>query len=79
MNCKRSINPTWLKIGKAFNCEVAVRSSTAARLRNLEPKSPLAGVQERGAATHRALGRWLWQSQPGCAVEHWPSRPWECR
>ncbi|MCD5997518.1 hypothetical protein KDX38_28670, partial [Pseudomonas sp. CDFA 602] len=31
---KRSINPTWLKIGKALSCEVEVRSSTAARLRN---------------------------------------------
>ncbi|WP_241000764.1 IS66 family insertion sequence element accessory protein TnpB, partial [Pseudomonas viridiflava] len=37
---KRSINPTWLKIGKALSCEVEVRSSTAARLRNPQPKSP---------------------------------------
>ncbi len=76
---KRSINPTWLKIGKALSCEVEVRSSTAARLRNPQPKSPLAGVPVRGAATHKALGRWLWQSRPSCKVEHWPSRPWACR
>ncbi|MEE3917680.1 hypothetical protein V2I80_26160, partial [Pseudomonas viridiflava] len=25
---KRSINPTWLKTGKALSCEVEVRSST---------------------------------------------------
>ncbi len=77
--CKRSINPTWLKIGKAFSCEVEVRSSTAARLRNPLPMSPLANVQVRGAATHRIPGRWLWQSRPDCTVEHWPSRPWACR
>ncbi|WP_205870055.1 hypothetical protein, partial [Pseudomonas viridiflava] len=41
---KRSINPTWLKTGKALSCEVEVRSSTAARLRNRQPMSPLAGV-----------------------------------
>lgn len=76
---KRSINPTWLKMGRAFSCKVEVRSSTAARLRNLQPMSPLAGVPMRGAATHRALGRLLWQSQPGCTVEHWPLRPWACR
>ncbi len=76
---KRSINPTWLKMGKAFSCEVEVRSSTAARLRNPLPMSPLANVQVRGAATHRAPGRWLWQSRPSCTVEHWPWRPWACR
>ncbi|WP_241089057.1 transposase, partial [Pseudomonas viridiflava] len=41
---KRSINLTWLKIGKAFSCEVEVRSSTVARLRNPLPMSPLANV-----------------------------------
>lgn len=76
---KRSINPTWLKMGKAFSCEVEVRSSTAARLRNPLPMSPLANVQVRGAATHKVPGRWLWQSRPGCTVEHWPWRPWACR
>ncbi|MEE3915302.1 GTP-binding protein, partial [Pseudomonas viridiflava] len=28
VECKRSINPTWLKTGKALSCEVEVRSST---------------------------------------------------
>lgn len=30
-------------------------SSTAARLRNLQPRLPVAGAQVRGAATHRLL------------------------
>jgi len=51
-------------MGKAFSCEVEARSSTAARLRKPLPMSPLANVQVRGAATHRAPGRWLWQSRP---------------
>ena len=38
-------------------------SSTAARLRNLQP-----GRSVRDEATHRALGRWLWLSLPSCSI-----------
>ena len=34
----------------------------------------MAAVLKRGAATHRALDRRLWQFRPYCKVEHWPSR-----
>lgn len=57
--CKRSINPIWSKMGSAFRNAVEVCSSTAARFHNLQPKSPVAAVLMRGAATHRALGSWL--------------------
>ncbi|CRM12413.1 hypothetical protein [Pseudomonas sp. 25 E 4] len=63
-------------MGIALSSAMRVNSSMAARLRNPQPMSPLAGVPVCGAAAHRASARWLWQSRPGCKVEHWPSRPW---
>ena len=56
---KRSMNPTYSKIGGALSGAMRTSSSKAVRLRNLQPRLPVAGVQVRGAATHRALGRWL--------------------
>lgn len=76
---KRSINPTDFKMGNALSWATPARSSTATALGNLQSWSPLAAVLMRGAATHRALGRWLWRFQPSCKVEHWQTRIWMCR
>lgn len=49
------MNPTYSKIGGTLREAMRASSSKAARLRNLQPRLPAAGVQVRGAATHRAL------------------------
>lgn len=53
-----------------FTIAPMVSSSTAAKLRDLQPRSTVADVQVRDAATHKAPGR----SQPSCKVERWLSR-----
>ncbi|MFW0759158.1 hypothetical protein ACN1C3_31315, partial [Pseudomonas sp. H11T01] len=42
--CKRSMNPTYSKIGGALSEARRASSSKAARLRNLQPRLPVAGV-----------------------------------
>ena len=59
LNCKRSMNPTYSKIGGALSKAMRASSSKAARPQSLLPSRLVAGAQVRGAATHRALGRWL--------------------
>ena len=71
---KRSINPTSIKVRGALSSVIPASSSTATGLRNPQPRTPAAVAPGRGAATHRALGRWLWRSRPRCKAEHWPSR-----
>ena len=56
---KRSMNPTYSKIGGTLGEAMLASSSKVARLRNLQPRLPVAGVQVSGAATHRAFGRLL--------------------
>lgn len=51
--------PHILKVGRIAILVFAACSSTAARLRSLLLRRLAATVQVRGAATHRALGRWL--------------------
>lgn len=54
---KRSINPTYPKVGQRFTVASPVSSSTAARLRSLRPSRHMATAPVRGAATYRAPGR----------------------
>ena len=58
-------------MGRRINDALEARNSTAAGLRNPQLRTPVASVPVRGAATHRALGRWLWQFRPGCKVVRW--------
>ncbi|MCY1557103.1 hypothetical protein D9M68_939200 [compost metagenome] len=56
---KRSINPTFKRWESMAILEFAACSSTAAKLQSLLRSRLVVGAQVHGAATHRALGRWL--------------------